>query len=696
MEASGLERETAEEFVANLEALSLDLDGFGVEIASASIDRVAGTSVKWERETRIIHPLLVETLRVVDDSTMPEAADSPLRMTRPGEWTVAVSAVREPFHPGLWHSRLAALVNDQSCGGITCNALTIPAGLIRSGELDVRPVVLHALAGDGRACDRGDTDAQAAVANAFWQTFWATGALRAERGSVFPVAFYPIDRDNPLEFLEPFRERYVTLRRRLFGRTAIMAFLVESITGAGALLFDVKACAFRLAPGYSHPVLPESDVALALYELNRTAFVDAYMGENALRFSAWREEEGQKPVGEPWGNPPATVEAFLAADASDPALVPIRRVVPFAGCAFLRDIVNHTDRLIERGKIQRFDGEILGATNSTFFLNFPEEYSTLHSGMNEPVSLLVEDGRTLQLKTMRRAAFVIDANGGTHVTTEAGNKLHCEQLIFEGEAASATYFTKAAKSFRENLFGPIFFGSVVIGNSIVETFEETTTEVPANAWVTGDSEAFGGPIDPEKAVEAELMAPGSVERLAIRHAMAVGPLLVRDGKIVRLGESREEFAPVVLERSPGFEESKDLTRTQLASALLDCPARGVPPTRFPYDWDQTRAPRTAIGVKENGDVLLAVVDGRANPPHSVGVTLAELAELMLALGCVEAMNMDGGGSSIMYVNDPAAAECKLRPEFADHVVSYPSDLGGNERLLPVPLVVCHRRSRSTE
>lgn len=58
----------------------------------------------------------------------------------------------------------------------------------------------------------------------------------------------------------------------------------------------------------------------------------------------------------------------------------------------------------------------------------------------------------------------------------------------------------------------------------------------------------------------------------------------------------------------------------------------------------TRASRTAIGIKADGTVVMLMVDGR-HAPYSVGMTMAEVAASMEALGCVEAVNLDGGGSS---------------------------------------------------
>ncbi len=60
-----------------------------------------------------------------------------------------------------------------------------------------------------------------------------------------------------------------------------------------------------------------------------------------------------------------------------------------------------------------------------------------------------------------------------------------------------------------------------------------------------------------------------------------------------------------------------------------------------------RHPRTAVGLKPDGHWLFMVVEGRLW--YSVGMTIRELAEWMHALGCVYALNLDGGGSSTLYL-----------------------------------------------
>lgn len=61
------------------------------------------------------------------------------------------------------------------------------------------------------------------------------------------------------------------------------------------------------------------------------------------------------------------------------------------------------------------------------------------------------------------------------------------------------------------------------------------------------------------------------------------------------------------------------------------------------------APRTAIGQRKDGIVLMLVIDGR-RPGHSLGVDMVELTNIMLKYGAYNASNLDGGGSSSIVVD----------------------------------------------
>ncbi len=71
-------------------------------------------------------------------------------------------------------------------------------------------------------------------------------------------------------------------------------------------------------------------------------------------------------------------------------------------------------------------------------------------------------------------------------------------------------------------------------------------------------------------------------------------------------------------------------------------------------WDSgvgydNRDPRTAVGYTTDGHAILLVADGRQSA--SQGFSLPELAQVMIDLGCIAAMNLDGGGSTQMAIGN---------------------------------------------
>ncbi|MFD9942705.1 phosphodiester glycosidase family protein [Nonomuraea sp. NPDC059023] len=93
---------------------------------------------------------------------------------------------------------------------------------------------------------------------------------------------------------------------------------------------------------------------------------------------------------------------------------------------------------------------------------------------------------------------------------------------------------------------------------------------------------------------------------------------------------------------------------------------------FTYNWTVRANPRSMIGVDARGRLMLVVVDGR-QAGYSEGLGIAQTAELMKRLGAVEAMNLDGGGSSVMATAGTG-------------IVNRPSDATGQRSLGNVILV----------
>jgi exopolysaccharide biosynthesis protein len=96
---------------------------------------------------------------------------------------------------------------------------------------------------------------------------------------------------------------------------------------------------------------------------------------------------------------------------------------------------------------------------------------------------------------------------------------------------------------------------------------------------------------------------------------------------------------------------------------------------FTKGFAELRHPRTMIGSGADGAIWLVTVDGR-QPQRSVGMSLVELRDFARRLGLVNALNLDGGGSTTMWVEG--------------RVVNSPSDAAG-ERQVSDALIVAPRR-----
>ena len=83
---------------------------------------------------------------------------------------------------------------------------------------------------------------------------------------------------------------------------------------------------------------------------------------------------------------------------------------------------------------------------------------------------------------------------------------------------------------------------------------------------------------------------------------------------------------------------------------------------------QKPAARSAVGFTPDGYFLILAVSGKGQDPESTGITLEELADLMRRLGCRQALNLDGGSSTTLFLrlankeNSSGASVCGKQPE----------------------------------
>lgn len=214
---------------------------------------------------------------------------------------------------------------------------------------------------------------------------------------------------------------------------------------------------------------------------------------------------------------------------------------------------------------------------------------------------------------------------------------------------------------------------------------QTTLQVPT---AIAEREHFevavnGDFFSARKTIDAEGAASGYVSG---KWARALGPA-VTDGFL--WAPAAEPRAALILDASrkasiASIQQAPAEARQVIAgSHIIVREGQSVAETASTFS--RTRHPRTAAGIADEGRTLiLVVVDGRRAGEAS-GMSLSELAELMKQLGCRDALNLDGGGSTEMVLRDPQSGELQ--------VLNRPSD--GRERAVANVLGITIRGSRRT-
>jgi len=149
-------------------------------------------------------------------------------------------------------------------------------------------------------------------------------------------------------------------------------------------------------------------------------------------------------------------------------------------------------------------------------------------------------------------------------------------------------------------------------------------------------------------------------------------ILIRNGVIYRDSPARTGLAIFANGTMEVYDETQTSARKLLAEGLVQTLSFGPAlvsngkavtdlgkveiDTNFGNHSIQGSNPRTGIGIIAPNHYVFIVVDGRAKG-YSKGMTLDQFTQVFANLGCTEAYNLDGGGSSIMYfdgrvVNDP--------------------------------------------
>lgn len=205
--------------------------------------------------------------------------------------------------------------------------------------------------------------------------------------------------------------------------------------------------------------------------------------------------------------------------------------------------------------------------------------------------------------------------------------------------------------------------------SFVIEIDTKNKNVSIEASTPNDESAYG--LQPVRKQAEALLAKGENVVAGVNadfYNMATGEpngVLVKDGVIIKNHPESRKFFGILKDGSAvigdynKFNEVKDNVEEALGGNAILVKDGQV------FETPQTgtdKEPRTAVGIKSNGNVFFVTVDGRQEP-YSAGLSMDDLAQLMISMGAIQALNLDGGGSTTHLSRIPGTdnLEVKNRP-----------------------------------
>jgi len=225
-----------------------------------------------------------------------------------------------------------------------------------------------------------------------------------------------------------------------------------------------------------------------------------------------------------------------------------------------------------------------------------------------PLGLLMIDGRVYTGQIYDRVAMGIFENRFEMARAKVDIKLHSNKGILNIDNINQPRTLSSHVLIYDNLWGaksPVApeYGILlsIKDGKIIET-STSTLKIPEGGFVISAPKSKVGEFLDAK--NFKLSIKTLPEWKKVKHIISGGPYLIKDGEVYI-----------------------DVTAQKLTAIT-------------------GRNPRTAIGYTKDNNIIIVTADGREKA--SVGLTLGELARYMQQLGCVNAMNLDGGSSTVMF------------------------------------------------
>ena len=392
---------------------------------------------------------------------------------------------------------------------------------------------------------------------------------------------------------------------------------------------------------------------------------------------------------------PGFRHATIAGQTSDFGPVHINVLRISSGCARMRCVDARTVPNAATGTIGCTDlvqlakqSGALAAISGGFFL-YSEPDIDLPSKRTDPVGLLVTDGKIINPPVYRRAALMQDERSGEISIHRVGMDGMVIRIYAGSARLKASKGANAAADSISEATAPILElqvgedgvryatradaktvslegGEVAISNVGNKVVEVVVCQNPGGRPIANTNDCINIPLAGFVVaskkwyahVIEDLSSTGKIiaEDLVTYHA-TTGTTDSVDASNSNSDEDTESTMSVNHARVAGAAMAGGpilLAFDHDADDALELAAedfRGsAPPVTFSQDetFDRNLLPRMGAGITKTGEVVMVAIDGR-NLDQALGLTLRGTANLLEALGCVKAMNLDGGSSKRMVI-----------------------------------------------
>lgn len=255
----------------------------------------------------------------------------------------------------------------------------------------------------------------------------------------------------------------------------------------------------------------------------------------------------------------------------------------------------------------------------------------------DPLGLVIRDGRLIRAPMYTRSVFILRDDGtkaikqvdinNDHEAIISGDKKQLKLPVdsfnkSRGRRDTVIYtreYDDKTNTSDHSARGHLEF---VVENDVINEINVGNSEIPENGYVISVHELDVSryewdQIKKEDTVKLNWDLEPDISIEDIDFALGAGPRLIKEGEVDITSEAEN----------------------------------------IPVNIGVGRRPCTAIGFFPNGEILLITIDGRA-PGESIGFDLEEMADYLQKLGVEAALNLDGGGSTMMWldgkiVNNPS-------------------------------------------